>query len=576
MLFNILIFILVLSVLIFFHELGHYAAAKACGIYVDQFSLGMPPRVAGIRLGETDYCIGLLPIGGYVKMAGQEDVPLSEEERVSEFGHVPEDRWYSSKPVWQRAIVIAAGPCMNVVLAVLLYIVMFATPAQWPEAKVDNRIGAIKTEAPAATAPLYQIEPGEEAWSYKGEPDARGWQPGDRIIEINGREVSGINDIAMEAALGGGEILDVHLARAMPDGTVVHFMSPIEPKVVNDQEPAQFGVAPFMSALIDSVEPGMPAAEAGIQPGDIIERLDGKQVDRLTLAERVSKTPGGEAVQLDVRRDGSLESLSLKPETVGSFDLSYGEPPDVSDPQAYTGPPFIYGPSSEAGMETELRPKDRIVAVRKAGMDAPELPAGATVTVDELRELERENPGAQFVFTVERPAVLLGLIQRAERLEIPVNARPIQNLGIVMGERTVTYRMPIAKAVPESFVQVKRDLGRMWQTIHKLATGGLSVKALGGPVMIFQATAGAARQGPSWLLEITAFISINLFVVNLLPLPVLDGGHLVFLTIEAIRRKPISMRITQYVQQFGLLLILFLFVVVTWNDVSRIIMNLMP
>lgn len=226
MLFNILIFILVLSVLIFFHELGHYAAAKACGIYVDQFSLGMPPRVAGIRLGETDYCIGLLPIGGYVKMAGQEDVPLSEEERVSEFGHVPEDRWYSSKPVWQRAIVIAAGPCMNVVLAVLLYIVMFATPAQWPEAKVDNRIGAIKTEAPAATAPLYQIEPGEEAWSYKGEPDARGWQPGDRIIEINGREVSGINDIAMEAALGGGEILDVHLARTMPDGTVVHLCRP--------------------------------------------------------------------------------------------------------------------------------------------------------------------------------------------------------------------------------------------------------------------------------------------------------------------------------------------------------------
>src|SRR6056297_2980426 len=118
---DIIVFLLVLSLLIFVHELGHFMAAKACNVYVDRFSIGMPPRVFGIRLGETDYCVGLLPIGGFVKMAGQEDAPLSEEEREEQYGHVPPERWFNRKPVWQRYIVTIAGPFMNLVLAVVLY-----------------------------------------------------------------------------------------------------------------------------------------------------------------------------------------------------------------------------------------------------------------------------------------------------------------------------------------------------------------------------------------------------------------------------------------------------------------------
>ena len=129
MLIDILIFILVLGVLIFVHELGHFLAAKACNIYVDRFSLGMPPRAFGVKIGETDYCIGALPLGGYVKMAGQEDAPLSDEERDSTYGHVPEHRWFNKKPVWQRCIVIVAGPLMNFVLAIVLYGVVAAVGA---------------------------------------------------------------------------------------------------------------------------------------------------------------------------------------------------------------------------------------------------------------------------------------------------------------------------------------------------------------------------------------------------------------------------------------------------------------
>src|SRR5690606_16116775 len=136
-------------------------AAKACGVYCDRFSLGMPPRVWGFKWGETDYCIGALPIGGYVKMAGQEDAPRSAEERDREYAHVPAERFYSSKPVWQRSIIIFAGPFMNLVLGVFLYGVVAYFGAEVPESKVDNRVGAVLPGSPAAEAPMYLIPEGQ-------------------------------------------------------------------------------------------------------------------------------------------------------------------------------------------------------------------------------------------------------------------------------------------------------------------------------------------------------------------------------------------------------------------------------
>ncbi|MBM3289038.1 MAG: site-2 protease family protein, partial [Candidatus Hydrogenedentes bacterium] len=146
--YDIAVFILVLGELVFFHELGHFLAAKACGIYCERFSLGMPPRLFGFKFGETDYCVGLLPIGGYVKMAGQEDVPLSEEERKEQYGTIPPHRWYTNKPVWQRVIVIFAGPFMNFVLAVVLFAILVGFGANMLESKHDRRIGPVEPNSP--------------------------------------------------------------------------------------------------------------------------------------------------------------------------------------------------------------------------------------------------------------------------------------------------------------------------------------------------------------------------------------------------------------------------------------------
>ncbi|MCC6142238.1 MAG: site-2 protease family protein, partial [Candidatus Hydrogenedentes bacterium] len=259
MLFSVLVFLLVLSVLVFVHELGHFLAAKACNIYVDRFSLGMPPRVAGFRWGETDYCISALPIGGYVKMAGQEDAPLTEEEREQEYGNVPPDRWFNNKPVWQRFIVILAGPFMNIVLAVALYALLAAVGADVPEFEVEARIGQVEPDSPAATAPLYVYEENARLSTYTGDPDAVGWKTGDRILTLDGRAVDNLGDLAIGAILGGeDQAHQVLIERVNEDETTTRYVSSLKPAIIGEEENPRFGVAPFDTAQVGEVLPDSP------------------------------------------------------------------------------------------------------------------------------------------------------------------------------------------------------------------------------------------------------------------------------------------------------------------------------
>ncbi|HOD52053.1 MAG TPA: site-2 protease family protein, partial [Candidatus Hydrogenedentes bacterium] len=235
---GVFVFIIVLGVLIFFHEMGHFIAAKACHIYVDRFSLGMPPRLFGIKLGETDYCVGALPIGGYVKMAGQEDTPLTEEERQKQYGEVPPERWFNNRPVWQRMIVITAGPVMNVVLGVLLYGIVAAVGTEVPESEVTARVGFVKPESPAATAPMYRIPDTAENTATAGEPDTTGWRTGDLIISVDGEAMRSFSDVGFAAILGAGRVLDVLLERS-EEGETVRYLSRIEPQHVEDSKHTQ-------------------------------------------------------------------------------------------------------------------------------------------------------------------------------------------------------------------------------------------------------------------------------------------------------------------------------------------------
>lgn len=558
---SILIFLAVLSLLVFVHELGHFVAAKACGIYVDRFSIGMPPRVFGIKFGETDYCVSALPIGGYVKMAGQEDAPLSDEEREKEYGHVPSDRWFNNKPVWQRCIVLVAGPAMNFVLAVLLYGVIAFHGAEVPESDVIAQIGAIESGMPATTAPLYRLREGVPPEDYQGAPDATGWQTGDIIEAVDGKPMHSITDLIIAAVLGGGEkTYYVQIRRTEADGSVSTYLSPAKPKVTAEENRPRFGVAPYRSALVDRVLDGHPAKEAGLLPKDQILRADGEPVDASTLIKHVEKVPENGTVRLQVLRDGKLSDFEMKTKTIGRIQGLLAAPKDEKDTALE-----VFSITDDLKKATGLQRRDRIVSID-----------GEAATAERLHALEMKSPGGKIHVAVERPAVLFGFKQKASRLECDIPVSPAQAIGIAFAPKTIFQRLPLREAILDGFSKSYTALEQTVMTIKGLITRTLSPSDLGGPVMIYDVTTKAATFGLMELLRITAFISINLCVLNLLPIPVLDGGQMVVQSYEAVFRKPMSLRIQERFQQAGLVFVVGLMLFVTWNDILRMVKERMP
>lgn len=566
MIIDVVVFVLVLGVLVFFHELGHFLAAKACGIYVDRFSLGMPPRVFGIRFGETDYCIGALPIGGYVKMAGQEDSPLTDEERQKTYGHVPSDRWFSNKPVWQRFIVIFSGPLMNLVLAILLYAVVAAVGAEVPETEVDNRVGFVEPGSPASAAPLYAITDENQPIDFTRPADAHGWQTGDRIVSIEGEVVRNTMDVALSAALGTGKVLTVRVDRPNADGTVTRYVSLAEPQPIKGGQHARFGVNAFETALVDDVMEDGTAKASGIQRGDILVRANGKLIDRDTFTRLVEQTPEGQSLDIELLRGAETLHVSVAPARVGRF-LGYvfganaraeGVPPDDAQP-------VVAATLGKAEEDRLLLPGDVIEKVD-----------GQPATLSLLRQVERSRPGDTISMEVKRPAVFFGLLRKEMRLTAQVPSTPVGAIGIFYGTKMVFHRVPTMMVLPEACRLGYQAVERTIRTLVLLITGDVSPKELGGPVMIYQITTSAARLGYWWLFNFTAFISANLCVFNLLPLPVLDGGLMLYLAIEGIRRKPLNIRVLERIQQVGLVLIIALLVYVTANDIKRWIASQLP
>jgi len=562
---SVLIFLLVLSVLIFVHELGHFLAAKACNVYVDRFSIGMPPRIFGFKYGETDYCLGALPFGGFVKMAGQEDAPLSEEERETDYGHVPPHRWFNKRPVYQRIIILVAGPLMNLVLAVVVYAGIFAFGTMVPEAELNARIGEIAKESPALTAPLFIEKPGAAKSDYTGTPDATGWKTGDTVISVDGNPIKNIPDLAIEAVLHGDSTERmVLLERPNSDGTSTRYISLVTPtKFTKDEQYPRFGVAPYSTAQVGELLDGMPAKDSGLQSGDLIERLNGEIIDRSTFINTVETTPENSPLKLGVKRGDQRLEITITPRTLGRLmEVAFGP----SDESAKDGAQPVALAVPDAFKEkTGLQRKDVIIELN-----------GQPATMKLLSELERANPGGKITAKVRRPAIAFGLIQAASEKTIELPVEPVRAVGISLTPVMVFHRTPAAEVIPAAFKTAWKDVDRTVGTLLALIRQDVSMKDIGGPVMIFSVTTAAAEEGFAWLLKTMAFISVNLAVFNLIPLPILDGGQIVVNLVEAVRRRPVSPQFLERYQTAGLVLVVMLMLFVTWNDVGRLIGDLRP
>lgn len=569
---DIIAFLLVLALLVSVHEFGHFIAAKACNVYVERFSIGMPPRIWGFQWGETDYCIGASPIGGYVKMAGQEDMPTSEEQQEDHFKDVPKERWLNERPAWQRAIVFAAGPGMNIVLAVVLYALLAFFGEKVPESRIEARIGYVEPESPAAGAPLYAVDSFGQDIDREAPPDATGWQTGDYIASVHGSAVRNIAEVAIEAVLNQDEEVRVAIERPLENGKKQRYISYAQPELLEEAERPRFGIAPYATPLVETVLDNTPAEEAGIQPGDVILEADGQRVDAAVFSDIVTKKISGEPVKLLIERGGERIEKVLKPGVIGRLeDVVLSPPLYTADPEELEAQPVVAGamPSQESeaqeGAVRRLLRGDVIVEIN-----------GEPATVARLREISETDPDAQLTFTVERPAVLGGLVRRPSTLEVQAQLEPTGVIGIVWGTRMVERSLPITEAIPEGFSRSWQALARTVGFLGALLQGSLGVNDFGGPVMIFRATAAAANRGMSWLVDFVAFISINLAVFNLLPLPVLDGGHLTLLGAEAVMRRRVPPKVTLWIQQIGVVFILMLLAFIVFNDVRRWLSDIMP
>jgi regulator of sigma E protease len=292
-------FLLTIGVLVLVHELGHFLAAKFFGMRVDRFSIGFPPRAFGKKIGDTDYCVSWIPIGGYVKIAGMVD-----ESFDTDFLNEDPKPWeYRAKPIWQRMIVICAGVAMNMLLAVAIFWGIIYH--QGKTVRPVTEVGYVAPESPAAKA---------------------GFRAGDNIGSVNGKTVTHweeIENLVYTEALTGNLTLNI---RRGGEPITITMTQPLTSAILEDR----FGLYPTgMAAVITSIESGKPAEKAGLKPNDMILTVNGETISFQSLQETVKRSSGKEIV-IQWKRDEAVQEAKITPSADGKIGIGFSP--------VYTGP----------------------------------------------------------------------------------------------------------------------------------------------------------------------------------------------------------------------------------------------
>ncbi|MBI3073474.1 MAG: RIP metalloprotease RseP [Deltaproteobacteria bacterium] len=655
---KIIDFIVLIGVLIFVHEFGHFIFAKLFKVKVLKFSLGFGPKLFGFRRGETEYVVALVPLGGYVKMLGQE---VGEEI-------APEDkpRAFNAKPLYQRYFIALAGPAFNLLFPVVLYFAIHVTEGQLPAPVVGS---------------VY----------LKSEAHNQGVRPGDRIVSINDEKIRTYEQLHEVFTKSPGQALRVVLARGSE--TVPVTLKPTEVVETNPlgsvEKSGWVGISQWpMGTRVGIANPNSAAGRAGVRTWDEVVAVragatgEFQRVERWNelaqFIERAGKEKQGTAIDVvllrPVKSAFNAAEVMMKvphvitirpPDPLEEIVLAFAPAPTEAGGPVKLGSlrgTSVPRASAKAAPKTDIKRGLEmaatmmslpLIAANQAGLFLDRLLSSATdIARDITFAVARVNLSVQRLLsdyvhlglepselyvhrvmdvgdvvhglslTEPSPAAKIG-IAPGDRL-VAVNGEPLTwwpelqralrhnpdgdfrvafihqgelverrfkqlvietkdefkqevkrfLLGVSqMGSRVMPAMEPnterFGRAFRLAFRETAEKIEIMGAGLVALAEGRVSCKTVGGPIMIFDVAGKAAERGIDAFLSMMAIISINLGLLNLLPIPILDGGHILFFTVEALSRRPVSLRFREIASYVGLFLILFLMVLAFKNDIER-------
>jgi regulator of sigma E protease len=526
-------FVLMLGVLITVHEFGHFIVAKWCGVRVLKFSIGFGPPIGfgRVRLrwerGGTEYVVAWIPLGGFVKMLGE----IPGEEESPEVLEDPEGA-LGAKPVWQKLSVIFAGPGMNLLLPVLIFLVSLMVGLQRPASVV----GAVEEGSPAAAAGLL---PGDVITAIDGQP-VRFW----REVEERVRTEPGAS-LALDLERGD-ESLSATLEVAGRAGLDI-FRQRSEVGWLGLQHRR-------VSTVLGVADDASPAAHAGLRSGDRVEALAGEPVeDWPSLADAYARAGGaGEVVftleergELTVPALGDLDALGVAPATVLISDVS----PDSAASDAGLEPGDLILTLDDRPVGSFASFAESVRASEGRTLRIGYARAGDTVRVDIAPRLVQADTGMG-----REEAYMVGI--RAEDATLP---------GSYGQDRALNPLVALPRAVAMTWERT----ALMLRAVGKIIVGDISRKQIGGPIEIARQAHSAFEAGWEVYINLLIMISINLAILNLLPIPVLDGGQAVLFALEGIKRAPLSLRTREIAMQIGVTMVIMLMGFAFWNDLSR-------
>lgn len=429
---TILVFAFVFGILVFVHEFGHFFMAKLVGIRVEVFSWGYGKRLAGIKKGETDYRLSMIPLGGYVKFSGED---VLEEKR--EMG----SRDFMAKKRWERFLVLVMGSVMNLCLAVVLLAAI-------------NMVGVSVNKYMEKEPVIGWIEPGSPA-------DRAGLRLDEEIISINGKRTRTWSDVEIAVGTRPERTIDIEIEREDQVRTVE--------LLTESMTRYEMGYAGFSARIwteVRMVQTGSPAEKAGLKPGDVIREIEGEPVHFFEFTETIKKFPG-EEIELGIMRDGEFLRIKATPKREGDIGV----------------------------------------------------------------------------------------------------------LGIMPAAESVTRQYGFFGAFGQAVGETSQWAFLVVNFIKDLFTGEASTRQLGGPIAIANFSYVAFRMGFTTLFWWIAFISLQLGIINLFPIPMFDGGHILVLGLEGLFRRDFSAKVKQIIMQIGFVLVILLFVFIILNDVVKSLPN---